>query len=310
MTHHVSFIGTYPVKSAGGIAHQFALTNDYGFAGDRSFMVVSPRNNLFITQRSHPKLAALRVDQDQGGRFVLGETGNRFMPLRPEDLVAKGAEPELYGHFKNKFPGYDCGDDIAAFLTEFLGDPARLVWMGEGFDRKLDPNFDAHERKTGYADGYPFLIATVASLNAVRAQMEAEGLDPVGMDRFRPNIVVDGDFAPFDEDLWHSIRIGDGPVLELLKPCVRCAIPSVDQVTGDRGDPMMMRNVLKNMGRWGEIPIPDGKDGKPDKGPLFGMNAALAAGQSPVHKIEIGQSVAVLERRAQPLWVPVANKAA
>lgn len=299
----IASLHTYPVKSARGISHDFAMTDEYGFAGDRNFMVVSPRNNMFITQRNCPKLACLRVETNGADHFVLSGKGNRFLSLSPKEIVAKDTKPELYGHFKSKLQGFDCGDEVADFLTDFLDMPARLVWMGPQFERRLDKNFDRHNRKTGYADGYPFLLATVASLNAVRAQMEADGLAPIGMDRFRPNIVVEGDFEAFVEDRWRFIQIGDdGPVIELLSPCTRCAIPSTDQATGERPDAMLVRDVLQRMGRWGEIPV---AEGKPDKGPLFGMNAALGDGQKSTHIIQIGQNITVLERYAEALWLPV-----
>ncbi len=50
--------------------------------------------------------------------------------------------------------------------------------------------------------------------------------------RFRPNLVIEGAEA-FAEDNWKRIRIGDMQ-FELLKPCARCILTTIDPATGER----------------------------------------------------------------------------
>ncbi|HCV43292.1 MAG TPA: MOSC domain-containing protein, partial [Bacteroidetes bacterium] len=57
--------------------------------------------------------------------------------------------------------------------------------------------------------------------------------EPLPMNRFRPNLVVRG-CAPYAEDLWNDIQIGDVR-LHVVKPCERCAITTVNQLTGEKG---------------------------------------------------------------------------
>ena len=83
-------------------------------------------------------------------------------------------------------------------------------------------------------NGFPLLLLTQASLDGLNARLPA----PVPMDRFRPNLVIDG-AAPHAEDGWRRLRIG-AVTVDLVKPCSRCVIPSIDQATAGR-DPHINR---------------------------------------------------------------------
>ncbi len=81
----------------------------------------------------------------------------------------------------------------------------------------------------GYADGYPFLIASEESLNDLNSRME----NSLPMDRFRPNIVVRGGL-PFEEDSFGKFIIRE-ILFDTVKPCARCPITTIDQLTGKAG---------------------------------------------------------------------------
>ena len=83
----------------------------------------------------------------------------------------------------------------------------------------------------GLADGFPFLLISTASLAALNKRLAARGEAEMSMDRFRPNIVVDG-VEPFEEDTWRTVRIG-GVVFRVVKSCPRCKMTTVDPATGD-----------------------------------------------------------------------------
>jgi uncharacterized protein YcbX len=70
------------------------------------------------------------------------------------------------------------------------------------------------------------LVTTTASLNDLNSRLEI----PVPMDRFRPNIVIDG-ASPYEEDTWKYIRIGD-QLLQFGKKCGRCTVTTIDQESG------------------------------------------------------------------------------
>ena len=121
-----------------------------------------------------------------------------------------------------------------------------------------------------FPPAYPLLLASESSLADLNRRLPA----PLPMNRFRPNLVVRG--APaWAEDGWKRIRIG-AVELALVKPCPRCAIPSVDQETGRRTGVEPLRTLAEF--RRGE------------EGALFGMNLVhLDRGE-----LEVGMPVEVL----------------
>ena len=84
-----------------------------------------------------------------------------------------------------------------------------------------------------FADGFPFLLVSEASLANLNDRLVSTGEEPVPMNRFRPNFVVSG-VAAFGEDAWPRVRIG-GIVFRSGGPCARCIVTTTDQFTGERG---------------------------------------------------------------------------
>jgi uncharacterized protein len=118
---------------------------------------------------------------------------------------------------------------VDQWFSSLLAREVRLVWFGNERSRRIAAEFVPEERYTNFNDGFPLLIASQASLDALNAKLE----QPVTWDRFRPNIVIDGDFEPHTEDGWKNIRIGTLG-LRIVKPCARCAIIMTNPETGER----------------------------------------------------------------------------
>ncbi len=284
----------YPVKSARAIDLQFATVSKYGFSGDREYMVVSPKKSAFITQRQNPRMALLGVKQSASSTKLI--YGGDQRDITSVNIIDENQSKVFYKHHGNvKLSGYDCGDDIARFLSDVLREPARLVWQGRDFDRKMDAQFDPNDAKVGYADGFQYLITTLASLSALNHGLLDMDLAILPMNRFRPNIVIDGDFKPFEEDDWAQIQIG-GAIIDLIKPCTRCVIPSIHQLTGESSDKAHAVRGLKHIRRHGTI-IENNQ-----LGVMFGM---LASAQNIDPKmIRTSQEVEILSRHNEPLWQP------
>ena len=123
----------------------------------------------------------------------------------------------------------DAGADAAAWLQAFLGVECRLVSLPDDAVRPVDPDYSQPSDQVGFADGFPFLLISQASLDDLNARLERA----VPMQRFRPNLVVGG-CAPYAEDGWRRIRIGELE-FRVAKPCSRCVIPTIDFTTGERG---------------------------------------------------------------------------
>ena len=221
---HLTDITLFAVKSLRGQACTTARVEPWGLAGDRRYLVVDPRGK-FLTQRECPALAKLDAVPDGHGLTLTGAG------LPPLGIVPPGAEAETL----NVTVWQDsvtarCVDPLAdAWLEAALGRPCRLVYMDRPDQaRPADPAFARPEDRVSFADGFPLLIASSASLDDLNRRL----VEPVGMDRFRANLVVAG-AAPWNEDGWRHLRIG--PVLfEAVKPCGRCIMTTTDQRSGAR----------------------------------------------------------------------------
>ena len=122
------------------------------------------------------------------------------------------------------------------------------------------------------------LVASEAALAGLNDRLAAAGHAPVGIERFRPNIVLDGVDA-HDEDRLGLMRIEADIPAQLLpvKPCPRCPIPDIDPATAQSspqvGDTLQAYRKLDVVG--GAV--------------AFGMNAIVRAGEGAV--LKVGQAV-------------------
>ena len=232
----------YPVKSCAGIDLAQSALDERGLAGDRRWMVVDA-SGTFLTQRALAAMALIRP--------ALSDDGLRLSaPGMPVLCVPAGPAPgprRRVTVWRDEVDAEDEGDDAATWLSDFLRRPCRLVRIADDARRLAGPGRgaawkDRHgsmapalpgEHAFGFADGYPFLIAVQASLDDLNARLAAAGAEPVPMNRFRPNIVLDG-LQAYDED--HLAMVACGEVrFALVKPCTRCAIPDIDQATARQG---------------------------------------------------------------------------
>jgi uncharacterized protein len=250
----VSGLFVYPVKSARGLAMDRAVVEATGLAEDRRYMVVRP-DGRFITQRSHPVLATLRTRLEPAG-LALSADGCAWVGVVPGDGV-RPIDVEVWG---DRVAARDCGDSAAELLSELLDEPARLAWIPPASWRAADPDFTGSiEVPVGFADGFPILVCNEASLADLNGRLPSA----IPMNRFRPNVVLSG-LPAYAEDGISDIAIG-ALRLRFVKPCTRCTMPAIDQVTGERGvDPSP---VLK---QYRHDPVL--------RGVTFGVNAIVLEG--------------------------------
>lgn len=232
MTKHtdvprVTGLFVYPVKSCRGHAVERAEVDAWGFLDDRRYLIVSP-DGQFFTQRALPRLALVDTELTARG-LTLGAAhhGEVFV-----------AAAEQHGRrqvtvWKNTVAADDCGAAAAEWLTRFLGTPAHLVRMGPDFDRPVKPSQARPGDQVTFADAFPFLVISEASLAHLNDRIIAAGGEAVPMDRFRPNLVV-SNTVPFAEDDWPTFRAGD-IMFRNAGPCGRCIVTTTDQRTGERG---------------------------------------------------------------------------
>lgn len=225
----------YPVKGCAGTALDAAALAPAGIAHDRSFMVVDDRG-VFRSQRRDPRLATIRPEvAGDGAALVLRAPGAE--PLTVDvDLDGPRRPVELFGA---PYRGIDQGDAVAGWLTGVLGAPSRLVRVPPEHDRVTDGETPG---TCGYADSGALLLVSRASWAELDRRIAGRPAPPVPMERFRPNVVVDGWTEPHVEDRARDVRIGDAE-LGFAKLAVRCAVTLVDQRTGARAGPEPLRTL-------------------------------------------------------------------
>jgi len=245
----------HPVKSCRAIDLDVARVGPRGLEHDREWMLITAAGR-FVTQRSHPILALLRATPDaQGITLSHPQAGDQRIEA-PLPMTTQPADWRRVTVWKREIEAIDAGEHAAQFASALIGEPARIVAGGSDH----------------FADGYPLLVCTQASLDDLNRRLP----EALPMSRFRPNIVLAGAEA-WQEDRIRELRVG-GLRLKLVKPCTRCVMTRIDQLTGERGlDPLP---VLQEF-RFDENL----------RGVTFGQNARVASGAGSL--LRVGDTVEV-----------------
>lgn len=226
----VSGIFIYPVKSCRGLAVASAAVDDLGVAGDRRFLVVD-ETGKFLTQRTNARMALITTALDVDRLTLSAEGAGAVSVARAPDHAAPLRSVTVWKH--SGLQAEDCGAEAAQWLSDFLGQRCTLVRIGPAFARDVLKRAGRPGDCFSFADGSPVLVTGEASLADLNDRILERGGEPVPMDRFRANIVVSGG-APFAEDEWPRVRIGD-VVLRAAGKSDRCIVTTTDQLTGERG---------------------------------------------------------------------------
>ncbi|MCE7066413.1 MOSC domain-containing protein [Dyadobacter sp. CY326] len=223
---HLSEIWIYPVKSLGGIRLKEAKTEEKGLQYDRRWLIID-ETNTFITQRVFHQMALIDVSLEQEGLKIFQRNNPKNSILVPYEPVS--AEKLSVKIWDDIAEAVTVSNEADSWLSAQLGQPVRLVMMPESTQRKADPRYAKNGENVSFADGYPFLVISQASLDELNTRLES----PISMIRFRPNFVI-AETQPFAEDQWKRIAIG-GLGFEIVKPCARCVLTTVDPATGQKG---------------------------------------------------------------------------
>ncbi|GJL95078.1 MAG: MOSC domain-containing protein [Hyphococcus sp.] len=271
----VSSLHIYPIKGVRGRELKSALVRPRGFAQDRRWLVTD-ENDKFLTQRTCAKLAQIDAAPTEAG-LVLSIGDTSFEVARPAS-----SDRRTVKIWNDEVAAVYVGGAAEKWLCGVLGRPVRLYFMDKEAARETSGNWGA-PAPVSFADGYPFLVATTASLAALNTEIERHGADPVGMERFRPNIVIDS-VDPWTEDQWKVMKIGEAKIV-LTKPCVRCEVTTKDQKTGE----VMGKEPLKTLAKIRRSAHPD------LNGVLFGMNGFPLE----MRAISVGDAVEIIEARPE-----------
>ncbi len=222
----------HPVKSCGGIAVDEALVIETGLEFDRAWMVVDAHGE-FLSQRELPRMALVRPTLRRDD-LVLRAPGMLALHLALDAVEA----PCRVRVWDDEVRAFEMGDVAAQWFSDFLGQRVRLVRFDPAHKRLSEPRWSGGvEAQAAFADGFALLVVSTASLAELNRRLAERGRPPVGIERFRPNLVLDG-LDAHGEDWIDTLTFdtGDGPVvLKLTKPCARCPIPNVDPATAATG---------------------------------------------------------------------------
>lgn len=256
----------HPIKSTRVLPLTQAQVDPMGLEHDRRWMLVRP-DGAFITGRQSPSLVRVSAVPTEEGLHVSAPAQPGLL-VKPPIAGAPRLEVTIW---KDRCTAARAGEAADRWFSQYLGEPVALVYVDAWMERPVDPQYARKEEQVGFADAFPLLLLSTASLEELNRRLPR----PVTMEHFRPNLVVEG-CEPFAEDGWKRLRVGKA-VLEIVKPCSRCVFTTVDPLTGVKardGEPL---STLSDFRR---------RDGKV----MFGQNALV---RSP-GMIQVGDDVELL----------------
>ncbi|MFI8824710.1 MOSC domain-containing protein [Streptomyces sp. NPDC053431] len=228
-------VHVHPVKALRGFSPVEAEVQPWGLAGDRRWAVVDTAGKV-VTQRQHARLALASAAPAENGAITLSAPGRAPLTVEvPRPSAAHGTIPvDVFGTVVEAVPADPAAD---AWFSAYLDSDVRFTHMDDPAHRRpIDPEYALPGETVSFADGYPLLVTTTSSLDALNsliAQGDHPDEAPLPMNRFRPNVVVDGT-APWAEDGWRRLSIGD-VVFRVARSCGRCVVTTTDQGTAERG---------------------------------------------------------------------------
>jgi len=271
MSLSLASIHVYPIKSLGGFQPDTARLTDRGLEHDRRWMLVD-ENGRFISQREVPMMACLHCSPLSNGFRMTDVRDGTTIDL---PWAISTGEDRHVSVWEDELSAITASQVITLWFSEKLGTTATLVFMLDATERKVDPRYA--DGITSFSDGFPYLVISQASLDDLNERIVAR--ERITMDRFRPNLVIAGGNA-YQEDAWRTITIGQA-LFDLVKPCARCAIPTTDQLTGERG-----KEPLRTLANYRKRTADGGASVKVE----FGMNAVADAGVP----VRVGDPVQVI----------------
>lgn len=246
----VAELWIYPIKGIGGQKLENAFATESGFLNDRRFMLID-ENNKFISQRSHPTLACLEASILDEKLIVQDKVdSNKIINIDPEILQNHVIDASVW---KSKVESQTFQNEVNQWFSNYLNDNVRLVKQKSFACRTRSLPFKPNKIGLSYADGYPYLVLSKASVADLAERMQ----EPVDLRQFRANIIVD-DCQAYEEDLLKSFSIHEAG-FKMVKPCKRCPVININQDTGESH-----QNVVKAVSKYR----------RQENSIIFGMNAA------------------------------------
>tara|TARA_B100000945_G_scaffold284838_1_gene254718 strand:+ start:333 stop:1136 length:804 start_codon:yes stop_codon:yes gene_type:complete len=243
MTHpELSKIILYPVKSASEIYLKNSFLEKRGLLHDRRWMVVDS-SARFISQRTCPELALIKTEIiERTLRLSAPRMEILEMPLFQTEGI-----PQIVEIWGDRCKALAASKNAESWISQYLGKKCNFVFMPEYSNRQVNQDYAIGRNKVAFSDGFPLLLISESSLYDLNSRVNRE----ISMKRFRPNLVVKNT-EPYQEDNWNKIRIGDCE-LQIVKPCSRCVLTTVDPETGEFSGREPMETLAKYRKLNGEV---------------------------------------------------------
>jgi uncharacterized protein YcbX len=288
MSNTVEVVGLsyYPIKSCGATQAQEVTFSEFGIEHDREWILVG-KNGQPLTQRIHPELALVQPSFEDGS-LVAAAPGMGKLALSLE----RDPDAEILPVMLWKKPGTGVKQDAeaSAWFSSYLRKDARLLRVEQPRSIRPECRIDEASEHTAFADGFPILLASTDSLGELNGHLS----QAVTIDRFRPNIVVEG--APaYDEDYWREIQIGALRCF-IVRACARCPVPNIDQGAGVLPRERPVTDALRETRR-GIDPVGG------ERGEFFGQNVAHVF--EPGAIVRLRDRVEVVGRATERNWLTV-----
>lgn len=221
----ITTIYQYPVKSCRGVSVEAAVVSPTGIVGDRQLMIL--KDGKFVNQARLPLLARVatqRVD-DSTIEFTASSAD------AVTHAIASDGDRVSVNFYGNPVGVIDQGDALSRWVSAVVETDVRVVALEETFKRAIPLDEFAivdGEDQSRFVDVAPILVTNEASLDDLNGRLD----EPVPMNRFRPNVVIEG-LDAFAEDDVAKLTMGS---LEFVRAthCERCAVTCTDQETGER----------------------------------------------------------------------------
>lgn len=285
MSNTIEVVGLsyYPIKSCGATQAEEVGFSEFGIEHDREWMLVG-KNGQPLTQRVHPELALVQPRVEDDALTVAAPGMGRLAVSLESDIAAEVVPVTLW---KKSGTGVDQGAEVSEWFSDYLGKDARLLRIEQPRATRPECRVDGASERTAFADGFPILLASTDSLGELNNHLS----QAVTVDRFRPNVVVEG--APaYDEDYWREVQIG-ALRSYVVRACARCPMPNIDQSVGTLSRERPVTDALRETRR-GIDPVNNGK------GEFFGQN--LAHVFEPDLVVRLHDRVEVVERSNDRNW--------
>ncbi len=254
----------YPIKGIRGVSIQKSNVEINGLEHDRKYMIADMAGQL-ISQRNTPMLTQL-IPERLNDTWVIKSGDDQYV-LEDGRFSEVQYEVEVWG---TQFMSNEVSKEASKWFSDKVGKACRLVVMPNKQTRVKEFAKPPFKTYVSFADGYPVLTLGTKSLDQLNQKLSEE----IPASRFRANIVIDTEM-PHEEDEWQDFKIGEQVLFRNIKPCVRCQVITIDQISGEKG-----QEPNRTLAGYRKF----------DKGICFGSNVIiLEPGQ-----IEVGDSISLL----------------